>query len=94
LQLALDAPDVVNTVAVLEPFIPSVIMAAQPVAYFDPAFAIIPPNFGDRAGAVEVSRWRSPVMASLRRSIERCRRGTSSGGSKPPTRCSKTTALA
>jgi hypothetical protein len=54
LQLALDAPDLVNTVAVLEPFIASVVMGSS--LMFAGMMAKVGSMYatGDRAGAVEV----------------------------------------
>jgi pimeloyl-ACP methyl ester carboxylesterase len=54
LQLALDASDLVNTVAVLEPFIPSVVMGSSPMFGAMRAEAGSLYATGDRAGAVEV----------------------------------------
>ena len=54
LQLALDAPDLVGTVAVLEPFIPSVVMRSSPMFAEVMAKAGSMYGTGDRAGAVGV----------------------------------------
>jgi pimeloyl-ACP methyl ester carboxylesterase len=54
LQLALDAPDLVNTVAVLEPFIASVVMGSSPMLEEMMAKAGSMYATGDRAGAVGV----------------------------------------
>jgi hypothetical protein len=93
LQLALDAPDLVHTVAVLEPFIASVIMGGSPRFGGMMAMAGSMYATGDRAGAVELFA-RAVAGDGFRETFGRCRRVTSSGGSKRPTRCSKTTALA
>jgi hypothetical protein len=92
LQPALDAPDLVNTVAVLEPFIASSSWAVTEVRWDDGWGSMY--ATGDRVGAVEVFPLAVAVMASVKRSIERCRPGTSCGGLKRPTRSFRMTPVA
>jgi pimeloyl-ACP methyl ester carboxylesterase len=54
LQLALDAPDLANSVAVLEPFIASLVLSSSPIFGQMMAKAGSIYAAGDRAGAVEV----------------------------------------